>query len=320
MVKLNHCMSTSGPTQHDCFMQLDKDGDFFEITAKLPLKKSYIKSADDAFIESESVRINNERLKKLKQNCHVECFVENEEKLKGLVDEKKIQLKVSQSSFKLSDVTSFVYGPFTSRFWMLRKHIITMCKDELQKDPSFYAWECITICFKGKWDVYLIIRNEEIMTMFLKLLIMKTRTIDGKRDTALIFNKLVQRSKKHSKCKSNSQSLNRRQSSDKKIDPQIMSHVFTKYKLMRVRQKISYQAFLRNQTILEFWVNAIYKSYNCLKDTKQLNFQGMNSQRNHLVECIKNKTIQLTLKSLFNYQIHIEKTRLSKYEQSNTSK
>lgn len=45
-------------------MQLDEDGDFFEITAKNPLKKMYIKSADDAFIESETVRINTERLSK----------------------------------------------------------------------------------------------------------------------------------------------------------------------------------------------------------------------------------------------------------------
>ena len=48
--------------------------------------------------------------------------VENESQLQRDIKDKKLTLKTSSSSFRLSEVTSFVYGPFVSRFWMLRKH------------------------------------------------------------------------------------------------------------------------------------------------------------------------------------------------------
>ena len=88
--------------------------------------------------------------------------------------EKMFSLKKSSSSFRLSDVTSFTFGPFVSRFWMMRKHIISMSKDQLKNDAPFYSWECISLSIKDKWDVYLIIRNDEIMSYFLKLLIART--------------------------------------------------------------------------------------------------------------------------------------------------
>ena len=39
-------------------------------------------------------------------------------------------LRESTSSFDLADVENFVYGPFTSRFWMLRKHILHIDKNK----------------------------------------------------------------------------------------------------------------------------------------------------------------------------------------------
>lgn len=101
-----------------------------------------------------------------------------------------IVLEKSRSSFKISELTGFVYGPFTSRFWMLRKHTIMMPKNDLKDDAPFYAWDCITLNFKEKWDVYIIIRCESIMSDFLKLLIARTETIDGLRGTAIPFRKL----------------------------------------------------------------------------------------------------------------------------------
>lgn len=70
---------------------------------------------------------------------------------------------------------------------MLRKHTIMMNKNDLEYDAPFYAWDCITLSIKNKWDVYLIIRSEEAMTNFLKLLIYKTNSLDGVRDSALGF-------------------------------------------------------------------------------------------------------------------------------------
>lgn len=58
---------------------------------------------------------------------------------------KDFTLKQSSSSFYLDEVEGFVFGPFTSRFWMLRKHILYMDKNKYAKDPPFFAWDCITL-------------------------------------------------------------------------------------------------------------------------------------------------------------------------------
>lgn len=61
----------------------------------------------------------------------------------------------------------------------------------------FNSWDCITLQIRGQADVYLVIKNEKIMTMFLKLLIYHLKTLDGTRDTAtkvinLIFESRLQ--------------------------------------------------------------------------------------------------------------------------------
>ena len=56
-------------------------------------------------------------------------------------------------------------------------------------DAPFYAWDCISISLKNKWDVYLIIKNENVMADFLKLLIYMTESIDGFRGTAIPLKK-----------------------------------------------------------------------------------------------------------------------------------
>ena len=62
---------------------------------------------------------------------------------------------------------------------------------ELEKDAPFYAWNCITLSIKNKWDVYLIIKNEEVMAKFIKLLIYKIETIDGIKGSAIPFKKAI---------------------------------------------------------------------------------------------------------------------------------
>lgn len=68
---------------------------------------------------------------------------------------------------------------------MLRKHINTMENEEM-KNPGlpFYTWECITLQLSNR-DVYIVIRNEKLMTGFIKLLIYYLQTVDGSRDSAL---------------------------------------------------------------------------------------------------------------------------------------
>lgn len=57
----------------------------------------------------------------------------------------------------------------SSRFWMLRKHIITTPKEKLDQLP-FYSWNCITLQLKTR-DVDLVIRSEERMRDFIYFLI-----------------------------------------------------------------------------------------------------------------------------------------------------
>ena len=46
----------------------------------------------------------------------------------------------------------------------------------------------------------------------------------------------------------------------KNLDIKVMRKVFTKYQMMRVRMKISFHAFIKNDIILEHWLKTIEKS------------------------------------------------------------
>lgn len=70
---------------------------------------------------------------------------------------------------------------------MLRKHTSLMSKKTMLNDAPFYAWDCISLTIKNKWDIYFIIKNEKVMTDFLKLLIFRTESLDGFRGTAIPF-------------------------------------------------------------------------------------------------------------------------------------
>jgi hypothetical protein len=59
-------------------------------------------------------------------------------------DRMSIKRKLSKGSFMIKDIKSFTYGGFSSRFWILRKHINSIDTKNLT-DLPFYCWECITI-------------------------------------------------------------------------------------------------------------------------------------------------------------------------------
>ena len=59
-------------------------------------------------------------------------------------DDTDYQEKESTASCYLDDIQSIVFGGLTSRFWLLRKHINSLDKYELNKLP-FYSWQCITL-------------------------------------------------------------------------------------------------------------------------------------------------------------------------------
>ena len=70
---------------------------------------------------------------------------------------------------------------------MMRKETILLPKKKLLNDAPFYAWDCISLTIKNKWDIYLIIKNEKVMSDFLKLLIFKTESMNGFRGSAIPF-------------------------------------------------------------------------------------------------------------------------------------
>ena len=88
----------------------------------------------------------------------------------------------SSASCSIDEIQSFVYGGFSSRFWIMRKHINSMQPRDLRCLP-FYCWQCITLKTKRR-DIDLVIKDSKDMQMLLEFLIISLKTLDGVRDTA----------------------------------------------------------------------------------------------------------------------------------------
>jgi len=97
----------------------------------------------------------------------------------------------SSSSCLISEINGIIFGGQSSRFWMLRKHIISMKRNQIDRMP-FFSWNCITLQLKTR-DVDLVIRNESDMNRLLKFLVFSIKTWDGSRNTAEpVIKQLVQ--------------------------------------------------------------------------------------------------------------------------------
>lgn len=119
---------------------------------------------DNTNIISKFNMITEEEVEKLKLNPKIEYL-----KAK------------SHTSSLLSDVTGFVFGPFSSRFWLYRQHFNSMEKREIVKqDLPFFAWQCLTLHFKNQHkQLNLVIKNEKACQLLLRFFILHLRTIDG---------------------------------------------------------------------------------------------------------------------------------------------
>jgi hypothetical protein len=84
--------------------------------------------------------------------------VKDEEQLEYKKDE-FIEV-ISSASCKVSDIQGILYGPQSSRFWLYRKHIMTMEMKRFKNSSMlpFMAWECLTLQLKNR-SVDLVIRN-----------------------------------------------------------------------------------------------------------------------------------------------------------------
>ena len=100
----------------------------------------------------------------------------------GVDDQFAVKLVKSKCSCEINQITGFIFGGFSSRFWMLRKHINSMDRVKIEQLP-FFSWECISIEIKDR-KIDLVIRDENHMNLLLKFLIYHLETIDGKRHSA----------------------------------------------------------------------------------------------------------------------------------------
>lgn len=158
--------------------------------------------------------------------------IENPDVLDYYLNEvQEYKLVKSFSCFNFEDIKSFVYGPYTSRFWMLRKHMLLMNIKKLKENPPFYAWDCITLQIEGRPDIYLLIKNEEAMKMFIKLLIYKLDTIDGNRGTAEPVCRQILRKE----MKNTHVSDEMKAKALKKIKCHMLNRVSLNYTLLRIK-------------------------------------------------------------------------------------
>jgi len=59
----------------------------------------------------------------------------------------------------MSEVTGFIYGAMSTRFWMQRQGVLELLMEKDFKNMPFFAWECLTIQTCNR-DIDLVVRDE----------------------------------------------------------------------------------------------------------------------------------------------------------------
>lgn len=101
----------------------------------------------------------------------------------------------SSTTCRISDIQGIIFGGFSSRFWIYRKHLCCLDYDILMKDTKkkkfrggktelpFYAWQCITLEL-GERQVDLVIKDQNSMDLLVRFLVYSLNTMDCRRDSA----------------------------------------------------------------------------------------------------------------------------------------
>jgi hypothetical protein len=168
----------------------------------------------------------------------------------------------SAASCHISDIQGIIYGGISSRFWMLRKHFASM-KQETLEDLPFYSWQCLTLQLSNR-DVDLVIQDEDQLNTFLKYIIIRIKTLNGDRDSAVKIIDLMQAEGEESyKMEENKQFISDsvRYKIRQTNEHNVYRKVFLKYLLLRIRSKISFLAFKKKMTIVELFSNTILKCW-----------------------------------------------------------
>jgi hypothetical protein len=187
------------------------------------------------------------------------------------------ELKQSSASCKLSDIKSFTFCGLSSRFWMFRKHILQEEEHRLtDKHMHFYAWQCITLELQNERVVDLVIKNEKCMDNFLRILIHELNTVDGHRDSAKQLKETL--TKQQFRQIKEHKLLHKKQPQDSKsileqVNLMVLKQVLLKYKIMRIRSKISFSALKRRMAVKELIIRQILDSYISLNRGKNQQIQ-----------------------------------------------
>ena len=145
----------------------------------------------------------------------------------------------SSATCRVNRIKGFMYGPFSARFWMLRKHINSISFEKFVKgEVPFYSWQCITINMENR-DVDLVIPKEKDMEMLLTFLIFELKTTNGEKGTAKQYLGHLPWVKKE----------------------KILRKILVGYKKMKWRMKISCIALEKRKTIAELFLEQIIKTY-----------------------------------------------------------
>jgi len=142
----------------------------------------------------------------------------------------------------MSEVTGFLYGSMSTRFWMQRQGVLDLVMKHRFKDVPFYAWECITIQLR-KRDVDLVIHDEIDMQILIKFLIVYLNSFDSNKNSIQIL-------KNFKLIKKGVSALS------------MMNCVYLGYMIMKIRMKISFEACIRRRTVQEHFFESILSSYN----------------------------------------------------------
>lgn len=115
--------------------------------ARTGKRKSILEVAKESvvsqFQDSDDSMINIEKEREV--DLPGQRGIENEVILEYLINTAQdFVLDGSSSSCYIDDIEAFVFGPFTSRFWLLRKHIMMLDKQKVASMP-FYGWDCISL-------------------------------------------------------------------------------------------------------------------------------------------------------------------------------
>ena len=89
----------------------------------------------------------------------------------------------SSASCNLSEIKGIIFGGLSSRFWLFRKHINNLQRQDLNRLP-FYSWQCLTIQLEGR-DIDLVVPDDRDMDKLLRVLIYNMKTVNGDRGSAV---------------------------------------------------------------------------------------------------------------------------------------